>query len=68
MCLGCVLSVAPVFAQDREDPSSAPRGDASSPRAPTTPPPAPDKPAPTREFRPSEEVSPDQEVDFPADL
>ncbi len=33
-----------------------------------TPRPVPTTPPPERDYRPSEEVSPDDEVDFPADL
>ena len=69
--LGCVLGVAAVFAQD--EPAAKPSVDDAAqekqagPAAPNSrPTPAPS--GSTREFKPSEEVSPDQEVDFPADL
>lgn len=45
------------------------QAEASSPAAPDKPASRPDaKAAPQRAFVPSEQVSPDQEVDFPADL
>lgn len=67
--LGCALCLAPVLAQDRPSPPPAPRADGPSEPAPPPPsPPPPEKTTSTREFRPSEDVSPDQEVDFPADL
>lgn len=72
--LGCALMALPLLAQDHpeaptgEDRSTAP-GTARIDRAPPIPErPAPTASATTREFKPSEEVSPDQEVDFPADL
>ncbi|THD03202.1 hypothetical protein B1810_11560 [Panacagrimonas perspica] len=62
----------PLFAQP---PAEAPAKQDAAPKkeeaaAPAEPAarPAPKANASTREFRPSEEVSPDQEVDFPADL
>jgi hypothetical protein len=70
-CLACVLVATPLSAQDRppeppQQPMAAPADSAPAPR--TTDKPAPTAGASTREFRPSEDVSPDQEVDFPADL
>lgn len=65
--LSCVVAVSPLLAQDQ--PANEPK-DATAQAEKKIP--APDKSAPapssTREFKPSEEVSPDQEVDFPADL
>ncbi|MGH8517864.1 MAG: hypothetical protein ACREUE_10430 [Panacagrimonas sp.] len=70
--LAGVLTGLPLYAQDRA--ATEPREAAETAPGPSTPPQKPpEKPAPpaassTREFKPSEEVSPDQEVDFPADL
>lgn len=66
--LGCVLRIAPALAQDGPSPPPEPRAEEPSKPTATPPSPPPGKTASTREFRPSEEVSPDQEVDFPADL
>lgn len=74
----CGALAAPPTLLAQEPPVEQPSADRTAAPAPQnkkqtnekTPPPSPDsKPAPpTREFKPSEAVSSDQEVDFPADL
>lgn len=66
--LGGVLTLSPLLAQDRPTDPPKEGADRAAQAEKKTPPPDRPAPAPTREFKPSEEVSPDQEVDFPADL
>lgn len=53
---------------DSASPDPAPPTDSGKTTGTREPTPAPNDAKSDREFKPTEEVSPDQEVDFPADL
>ena len=65
---GVLIAALPLVAASRAGAQAAAAPPPVSPTATPAPSAPPDAPPPDRKYRPSEEVSADAEVDFPADL